>query len=381
MSARLSIVLSTLTVCHHRISSIRPRSWQVALLLAGLVAVASPCLAERTYHTKDDAIDMVLPEGWRVDDSGIRGTLAIFYPDQDSYRSGVSVINLLSRRILSLAIETATLEESVGQFRRRIRAENLQILEEKRRRVGGEAAYEFRLIHIQSTKLEIVLITVFKKNEYMFVLSAHDQQELDARRPVFDWIISRLRWRRPERVYRSDDDALTLDVPLQWTVMEDYEGKDRFVLIGPADRGIANVVAVSRWERNGRSLREFVRQYIRDSAKDTVTEIGELKNKGPRYLIFTKIGDPPVTQRQRYLYDHNAYVLEFRLNHFDIASGDAPSRGIFSPPVFDRRDIRVMQTFVVVGNYIYIFNFNSFKESYQLYLPVVEDILQSVRWR
>jgi len=37
-------------------------------------------------------------------------------------------------------------------------------------------------------------------------------------------------------------------------------------------------------------------------------------------------------------------------------------------------NVRVMQTFFPVGDYIYIFNFCNFDESYQLYLPVVEDI-------
>ncbi len=105
--------------------------------------------------------------------------------------------------------------------------------------MGGDAAHEFRLVRTQSGELEIVLIMLFRNKEYAFVLRAHDQQELDARTPAFEGIISRLRWRRPERVYRSDDNALTLDLPLQWTVSEDYKGKDRFVLIGPADRGIA----------------------------------------------------------------------------------------------------------------------------------------------
>jgi hypothetical protein len=375
MSARLSLLLLRLIVG-------RRRSWQVALLLlAGLIAGASPCQAERSYRTTDDAMDIVLPQGWRVDDSGVRGTLAIFYPDKESYQSGAPVINLVSRRIFGLTVESATLERSVEEFRKRIRKEGSRVLEEKRRWVGGEAAYECRFRHAQSGELEIVLITLFRNKEYGFVLTAHNQQELDAKSPTFDGILARLHWHRPERVYRSEDDALTLDLPLQWTVLENYHGNDRFLLFGPADHGIANVVAVSRWERNGRSLGQFVHQYLRDSRKKTHTEIGELKNNGTRYLVFTKIGDPPVAQRQRRLHDHDAYVLEFRLNRFSIIQGDMSLSSTFSPPEPDRRDICVMQTFVAVGDYIYMFNFNSFKDSYQTYLPIVQDMLQSVRWR
>jgi hypothetical protein len=376
MSAQSSLLLLPLIVY-------RRRSWQVALLLAGFIAAASPCHAEHAYRTTDDAIDIVLPQGWRVDDSGIRGTLAIFYPDKESYQTGAPVIKLISRRIFGWTVDSATLEQSMEEFRKRMRKEGSQVLEEKRRRVGGEAAYECKLTRSQIGEFKMVLITVFRTNEYAFVLTAYNQQELDAKRSAFDGILSRLRWHRPERVYSSDDDALTLDVPLQWTVSDNYHGNDRFLLFGPADHGIDNVVAVSRWGRNGRSLEEFVRQYLRDSKKETVTEIGELKNNGTRYLVFTKIGDPPVAQRRRRLHGHDGYVLEFRLNRFNITLtlGDTSLRSTFSPPEPDRRDIRVMQTFVSVGDYIYMFNFNSFKDSYQIYVPVVEDMPQSVRWR
>jgi hypothetical protein len=380
ISDRLSLVLSILAGYCHRISSIRRCSWQMALLLSAVIAAAGPCHAEHTYRTKDDAIDVVLPDGWRVDDSGIKGTLALFYPDLESSKSGVSAIKLVSRRILDLTSGSATIEESVERFRERVNAENSRILEEKRKRVGGEAAHEFRLAHAQSGELEIVLVTLFRNREYTFELSAHDQQELDARTPAFEEMISRLRWWRPERVYRSADDALTVSLPLQWAVHENYKGEDRFVLIGPADGGLANVVAVSRRERNGYSLEEFVRRYVRDSANETVTRTWEIKAARVRYVIFSRIGEPPATERSRYLYDRDAYVLEFILDRFYM-TGDSSSRKDLSSPELVPRDIRVMQTFIPVGDYFYIFNFNSFKESYQRYLPVVEDMLQSVRWR
>jgi len=138
---------------------------------------------------------------------------------------------------------------------------------------------------------------------------------------------------------------------------------------------------VSRWDRNERSLREFVGQYIRDSANETIVRTWEIKDRGIRYVIFTQIGDPPATERPRYLYDRDAYVLEFTLDGFNVGGYDSSLRGLSLLRASDPRDIRIMQTFVPAGDYIYIFNFNSFKESYQLHLPVVEDILQSVRWR
>jgi hypothetical protein len=128
---------------------------------------------------------------------------------------------------------------------------------------------------------------------------------------------------------------------------------------------------------------EFVSQYIRDS--ENVTHMGswEVDDKGrrTRYVIFDKIGEPPATQRQRRIYDRDAYVLEFKLDRFNVGGYDTSLKGLSSPQVSDQRNVRIMQTFIPVGDYIYIFNFCSFDESYPLYLPVVEDILQSVRWR
>src|SRR5262249_35538886 len=80
-------VRDPLLVHRKQIWSNRIRSCQVALLLAGLIVGTNPCIAEHTYRTKDDAIDVILPDGWQVDDSGIRSTLAIFYPDMASYQS------------------------------------------------------------------------------------------------------------------------------------------------------------------------------------------------------------------------------------------------------------------------------------------------------
>ena len=287
--------------CLHRVSTDRRPSWEVALLLVlGLMVGAGPGHAEHTYRTTDDAIDIALPEGWQVDDSGIRGTLAVFYSNRPSY----TAISLVSRRIAS-----ASLEQCVALFKERLRTETSQILEERRKRVGGEAAYEFRLVHTHSGEAGVVVITLFNNTEYTFALSAHDQQELTTRRPAFGGIISALRWRRPERVYRSYDYALTLDVPLQWSVEEQYTGKQRFVLIGPVDRGIANVIAVSRLGGNGPSLREFARQHTRRQAEMSWVSRVQLIG-GAWYLTFDGIGKPPATQEQRHLDDRNSYVLE-----------------------------------------------------------------------
>src|SRR5262245_34129808 len=281
-----------------------------------------------------------------------------------SYQSNVSAIKLSSRRIADLSLERTTIEQSLEEFRKRISAENPQILEEKRTRVGGEGAYEIRLARAPNGEHEIVLITLFRNREYTFSLSAPNEQELNAKAPDFEAIIARLRWHRPERVYRSNDDALTLDVPLQWTVSETYKDKDRFVLIGPIDRGIANSVAVSRWDRNGRSLVEFVSQYLRDSENVTNMQSWEINDKGKRtrYLIFARIGEPPATRRPRRLFDRDAYVLEFSLNRFNVGGYDTSPRSLSSPQISDERNVRVMQTFILVGDYIYIFNFCSFDE-------------------